>query len=183
MQPQTENVDGLRAFIETCAGAPEPLIAAIPGECHEEMLELALVCDIRVASEAATFRLDQVGHGAIPSRGGTQRLPRVAGATLAARMLLLGETIGAEEALKHGLVSLVTHDPWEAARGLAEVVGRQGPLAERYAKEAINRGVEMPLEQALRFETDLTMVLQTTADRAEGVAAFLEKRDPKFRGE
>jgi enoyl-CoA hydratase/carnithine racemase len=97
-------------------------------------------------------------------------------------MILLGEEIDSGEALAAGLVSELAEDPQARAMELAQAIAERGPLAERYAKEALNRGLEMPLEQALRYETDLTMILQTTDDRAEGVRAFLEKRDPRFRG-
>jgi enoyl-CoA hydratase/carnithine racemase len=158
------------------------VLAAIGGDCLEEGLELALACDVRIASANAKFRCDHVGAGRAPASGATQRLPRLAGPTLAARMILLGEEIDSGEALAAGLVSELAEDPQARAMELAQAIAERGPLAERYAKEALNRGLEMPLEQALRYETDLTMILQTTDDRAEGVRAFLEKRDPRFRG-
>ena len=99
-------------------------------------------------------------------------------------MILLGRVIDAQEALRCGLVSHVVADDRvdDEALALAEKIAERGPLAVRYAKEAVLRGMEMPLEQALRFETDLTVILQTTEDRAEGVRAFLEKREPHFKG-
>jgi enoyl-CoA hydratase/carnithine racemase len=116
--------------------------------------------------------------------GGTQRLARLVGRGEALRLLLLGEAIDAREALRIGLVSAVAprekllEDAWTLAQRMAS----RGPLALRYAKEAVRQGLEQPLDQALRFETDLTVILQTTEDRAEGVRAFLDKRDPKFKG-
>ena len=175
-------VDG-GPVVEACAAVPQPVIAALAGSCFEEGLELALACDVRIAGRGATFRMDQVSAGGMPSAGGTQRLPRLAGPTLANRMILLGEEIDASEALAAGLVSEVREDPEARAMELAEAIAERGPIAERYAKEAVARGMEMTLEQALRYETDLTMILQTTEDRAEGVRAFLEKREPKFDGE
>ena len=99
-------------------------------------------------------------------------------------MILLGRVIDASEALRCGLVSRVVADGRvdDEARALAEKIAARGPLAVRYAKEAVLRGMEMPLEQALRFETDLTVILQTTEDRTEGVRALLEKREPHFEG-
>jgi enoyl-CoA hydratase/carnithine racemase len=99
-------------------------------------------------------------------------------------MLLLGETLDAETARLCGLVNRVAPpgDVGSTARAIAESIASRGPLAVRYAKEAILRGLDMPLDQALRYETDLTVILQTTADRAEGVRAFLEKRPPRFEG-
>ncbi|HET9199813.1 MAG TPA: enoyl-CoA hydratase-related protein [Dehalococcoidia bacterium] len=172
-----------RPLVEACAAVPQPVIAAIGGNCFEEGLELALACDVRVASPDARFRCDHVGAGRTPSAGATQRLPRLAGPTLANKMILLGEEVDASEALAAGLVSEVSDDAEGRAMELAQAIAERGPLAERYAKEAVNRGMELPLEQALRYETDLTMILQTTEDRAEGVEAFIEKREPNFRGE
>jgi len=161
-----------------------PVIAAISGEALSAGLELALACDIRVAGERARFGLPEVKLGLLPNAGGTQRLPRIVGRAKALQMILLGEVIDATEALRCGLVSQVVPDGRvdDAALALAERIAARGPLAVRYAKEAVLRGTEMPLEQALRFETDLTVILQTTEDRAEGVRAFLEKREPHFKG-
>ena len=122
--------------------------------------------------------------GLLPLAGGTQRLPRLVGRGKALEMILTGEPVTADEALRIGLVSAVVsreHLDGEAA-GIAQRIAERGPLAVRYAKEAVSHGLEMPLEQALRFETDLTIILQTTEDRAEGVKAFLEKRTPDFKG-
>jgi enoyl-CoA hydratase/carnithine racemase len=102
----------------------------------------------------------------------------------ALEMILTGEPVEAREALRIGLVSAVapTDKLAAEAEAIAGRIAERGPIAARYAKEAINRGLEMPLEQALRYETDLTIILQTTVDRAEGVRAFLKKRKPKFKG-
>ena len=97
-------------------------------------------------------------------------------------MVLSGEQIGAREALRIGLLNAVTPDVRAEAERIARRIAEQGPIATRYAKEAVTRGIDMPLQQALRFETDLTVILQTTEDRAEGVEAFLDKRKPKFKG-
>lgn len=162
----------------------QPVIAVIEGEASGGGLELALACDLRVASERATFALPAVSQGAVPSGGATARLPRLIGRARASAMILLGEPLDARDALACGLVNAVT--PHGAARAQAEriagVIASRGPIAVRYAKEAVLRGLDMPLDQALRYETDLTVILQTTADRAEGVRAFLEKRTPRFEG-
>jgi enoyl-CoA hydratase/carnithine racemase len=161
-----------------------PVVAAVRGEALSAGLELALACDVRVAGESARFGLPETSQGLLPSSGGTQRLPRVVGRAKALEMILLGEVVDATEALRCGLVSRVVPDGRVDAevQALAEKIAARGPLAVRYAKEAVLRGMEMPLEQALRFETDLTVILQTTEDRAEGVRAFLEKREPHFKG-
>jgi enoyl-CoA hydratase/carnithine racemase len=162
----------------------QPVICAIDGDATSAGLELALACDVRIAAEGATFSLPETGLGTIPMAGGTQRLGRLVGRGESLRLILLGEAIDAKEALRIGLVSAV--HPGDSllaeAAALAERMATRGPIALRYAKEAVRRGLEQPLDQALRYETDLTVILQTTEDRAEGVSAFLEKRVPKFRG-
>jgi enoyl-CoA hydratase len=163
---------------------PQPAIAVIEADAAGAGFELALACDVRIASESARFSLAQVANGGIPTFGGTQRLPRLAGRAVAASMLFLGETLDGREAAACGLVNAAL-PPAEVrphAERLAASMAARGPLALRYAKEAMLRGLDMPLDQALRFETDLTVILQTTADRAEGVRAFLEKRPPEFEG-
>ena len=166
------------------ADLPQPVVCAINGDATGAGLELALACDVRIAAEGATFSVPEVSMGLLPLAGGTQRLPRLVGRGKALEMILSGEPIGAEEALRIGLVSaVVPRDRLLAeAEAIASRIAERGPLAVRYAKEAIARGLEMPLEQALRFETDLTIILQTTEDRAEGVRAFLEKRNAEFKG-
>jgi enoyl-CoA hydratase/carnithine racemase len=162
----------------------QPVVAAIEGDAIGAGLELALACDVRVASEDAMFAIPDVEMGMAPSGGATARLPRIAGRGLAAEMILLGARIDGRRAAACGLVSEALPRPAVRARAeaIAQSMAAQGPLALRYAKEAMLRGLDMPLEQALRFETDLTVILQTTADRAEGVRAFLEKRPPRFEG-
>lgn len=161
-----------------------PVICAINGDALSGGLELALACDVRIAAEGARLGLPETAMGVIPMGGGGQRLARLVGRGKALEMILTADTIEAGEALQIGLVSAVA--PRERLLAEAEAVAarmaEQGPLALRYAKEAVRRGLEMPLEQALRYETDLTVILQTTEDRAEGVRAFLEKRKPRFRG-
>ena len=162
----------------------QPVICAIHGDATGAGLELALACDVRLAAESARFSLPETGLGLLPMAGGTQRLARLAGRAEALLLILLGEEIDAAEALRIGLVSAVhPRDGLPAkAEALALRMASRGPLALRYAKEAVRRGLEQPLDQALRFETDLTVILKTTEDRAEGVRAFLEKREPKFKG-
>jgi enoyl-CoA hydratase/carnithine racemase len=161
-----------------------PIVAAIHGRCFSAGFELALACDVRLASEDARFAFPEVDRGTIPMAGGTQRLPRLAGRGRALEALLLGEERDARWALEAGLVSaLAPRDRLEAeAEALAARMAERGPIALRYAKEAVHRGLDLPLDEALRYETDLTIILQTTEDRAEGVRAFLEKRRPEFRG-
>lgn len=172
------------AGVVAVAAIPQPVVAALRGRTHSIALELALACDVRVASEDATFAMPEPQAGGLPIGGGTQRLPRAVGRAQALRLLLLGEEIDAPEALRIGLVSRVVppHELEPAAQEIADAIASRGPLATRLAKEAVYRGAEMPLDQALRYELDLTVLLQSTADRAEGVRAFAEKRPPRFIG-
>jgi enoyl-CoA hydratase/carnithine racemase len=175
---------GSAAALRALEMLPQPVIACIDGEATSAGLELALACDIRIAGTGATFSLAHLAAGDVPSLGATQRLPRLIGQARATAMILLGEELDAEAALACGLISELTPPGDAAKRGreIALAIAGQGPIAVRYAKEAIRQGLDMPLEQALRYETDLTVILQTTGDRAEGVRAFLEKRPPKFDG-
>jgi len=117
--------------------------------------------------------------------GGTQRLPRIIGKGKALELILTAETINAEEALDIGLVSKVITDKNLAseAEAMAKAVTTKGPIALRYAKEAINKGLDLTLEQGLRLEADLYFILHTTADRTEGIKAFLAKKSPQFKGQ
>jgi enoyl-CoA hydratase len=166
------------------AELPRPVVCAIQGDALSAGLELALACDIRVAAEDARLGLPETKLGLVPMGGGTQRLARLVGKGRALEMILTGEPVDAREALRIGLVSaVVPRDKLAAeAEAIADRIAERGPIAVRYAKEAVTRGLEMTLDQALRYETDLTIILQTTEDRAEGVRAFLDKRKPEFKG-
>lgn len=168
-----------------CFGeSPKPVIAAVNGDALGGGLALALAADIRIAAEGAHFGLPESDASLLPVGGAIQRLARLVGRGRALEMVLTGEPIDAAEALRIGLVGEVVPRGDLAARtkAIAERLAERGPLALQYAKEAVVRGLDMTLEQALRFETDLTVILQTTEDRAEGVRAFLEKRRPDFHG-
>jgi len=161
-----------------------PTIAAINGDALGQGLELALACDIRIAVDRAHFALPHITSGLIPWDGATQRLLRLVGTTKAMEMLLTGETIDASEALRIGLVSKVV-PPDELiplAKNMAQTMAAQSPLALSFAKEAVNKGMDLTLEQGLRLEADLYFLLHTTQDRTEGIKAFLEKRPPQFKG-
>ncbi len=157
-----------------------PVIAWVDGDCHDEALELALAADIRIAGESAMFRMGHAREGRIPSHGGTQRLTRAVGRGQALRLLLTGEPLDADEALRVGLVHDVgdLEDAEELATGIADA----GPIAAQYAKEAIAASADLPLRDGMRLEADLSILLHSTADRAEGLRAFAEKRRPRFEG-
>jgi enoyl-CoA hydratase/carnithine racemase len=166
------------------AALPKPAVCALNGEAAGAGLELALACDIRVAAEGARFSLPELSMGLLPMAGGLQRLARLVGRGKALELALTGDELAAAEALRIGLVSAVV--PADRLVGEADAIANRiaerAPIAAAYAKEAVSRGIDMPLEKALRFETDLTIILQTTEDRAEGVRAFLDKRTPDFKG-
>lgn len=172
----------LSAAMQALAEAPLPVIVLLDGDVTGPGLELALACDVRLAAETARFGFPSVQQGLPPLAGGIARLSRHAGRAAALRLLLTGELITSGEALARGLVSGVYPADRLTVEGerLAGVTASRGPIAVRFAKEAVARGPEMPLDQALRYETDLTIILQATADRAEGVRAFAEKREPSF---
>lgn len=177
-------VPPLGAAFDALAALPQPTVAALEGAVHSAGLELALACDIRVAGAGATFAMPEVALAQLPHGGGTQRLPRAVGRAHALRLLLTGEQIDAPEGHRIGLVSQLVPagEAAAAAVEIARTIASRGPIATRLAKEAVYRGVELPLEHALRYELDLTVLLQTTHDRAEGVRAFMEQRPPHFTG-
>jgi len=167
------------------AGIEKPVIAAINGDAIGDGLELALSCDIRIAADTAQFGLTQLESGTIPSDGGTQRLPRLIGKGKALELILTAATITAAEALDIGLVSKVVPDNelTVETEALVQGIAAKAPISLRYVKEAVNKGMDMTMDQGLRLEADLYLLLHTTADRTEGITAFLEKRTPEFKGE
>ena len=166
------------------AAIDRPVIASINGPASGAGLELALAADIRICSDTATFTMPQVAEGLLPCDGGTQRLPRIVGRGKALELLLTAETISAKEALEIGLVSAVypSADLEAETAKLAKSITAKGPLALRYLKEAVIKGMDLTLEQGLRLEADLYFLLHTTSDRTEGITAFREKRDPEYKG-
>ena len=163
----------------------KPVIAAISGLALGGGLELALASDLRIATETAVFGQPEINLGIIPGAGGTQRLPRIVGLTKAKEMLFTGEMIDAQEAYRIGLVNKVV--PVEAledeARKLANKIAAKPAMAVRVTKMAVNAGMNIDLESALRFESQSFGLLFSTHDQKEGVQAFIEKRKPVFKGE
>ena len=162
----------------------KPVIAAINGFALGGGCELALACTLRVAGRNAKLGQPEVKLGIIPGYGGTQRLPRLCGKGVAHELLLTGEMISADEALRVGLVNRVV-EPGEVlttAEAIAKKIIANAPLAVKYALEAVERGMEMPQEQGLFLEATLFGLCCATQDMREGTRAFLEKRSPKFEG-
>ena len=160
-------------------------IAAVNGFAMGGGCELALSCDLRIASENALFGLPEPTLGIIPAAGGTQRLPRVVGMGRAKEMILTGAKWDAKRALDYGLVSEVVPgaELMSAARAMAARVIALGPLAIRLAKQALNASANMPLQSGLVFESMIQAVTFESKDKLEGASAFLEKRKPNFTGE
>jgi enoyl-CoA hydratase/carnithine racemase len=177
---QRRRVD-FRQAMDRCG---QPIIAAMNGFAFGGGLELALACDIRVAAADVQMGLTEVNLAIIPGGGGTQRLPRLVGRGKALEMILTGARIPADEALRIGLVERVvpTGEALKAAIELARAIAAKAPVAVRYAKEAVVKGLELPLADGLRLEGDLSTLLRTTEDRLEGAKAFLEKRAPRWTG-
>ncbi len=173
-----------RPFATRLDGFAKPTIAAVQGFCIGLGLELALACDLRVASEDARFSLPEVAVGLIPSSGVSKRLAAVVGLGRALEMVLTGRRVGAAEALAMGLVNRVV-PPGEleaAASELAGAIAANAPLAVRYARERLRSGLDQSMADAVRAETDLLALLMVSEDRAEAAKAFREKRKPVFKG-
>ncbi|MBI2217827.1 MAG: enoyl-CoA hydratase/isomerase family protein [Candidatus Rokubacteria bacterium] len=170
-----------RQVMDRC---PQPIIAAIRGYALGGGLELALACDIRIAADDAQLGLTEINLAIIPGGGGTQRLPRLIGRGKALEMILTGMRVRGDEAFRLGIVERVVPaaEVLSAARELAHTLASKAPIALRYAKEAVVKGLELPLADGLRIEQDLSTLLRTTEDRLEGARAFLEKRRPKWTG-
>ena len=162
----------------------KPVIAAVNGWALGGGCELAMTLDLIVAGEGAKFGQPEINIGVIPGAGGTQRLTRAIGKAKAMRMVLTGEPITAREALDAGLVARVTQDELvvEDALALAATIATKSPIALRLAKEAVNSAYEMSLTDALAHERRLFYLLFASEDQKEGMAAFLEKRAPDFKG-
>jgi enoyl-CoA hydratase len=174
---------GRRVFDEVAA-FPKPTIAMINGFALGGGCELAMACDIRIAARSARFGQPEIRLGLIPGGGGTQRLPRLVGAGRALRMILTGDLIDAEEALRAGLVDEVVDDESlrERTLALARTMAAHSPVALRLAKAAVAAAWEAPLGAGLALERELFITAFASDDRREGVAAFLEKRAPEFHG-
>lgn len=181
----------VQAFIDAPSQTPfykrhagKPMIAAVNGYCLAGGMELALTCEIRIASTGASFGLPEIVRGFFPGAGGPQRLPRMIPQALAMEMILTGDPIDAETALRAGLVSHVVPDDelLPTAKRLAVRIADHAPLAVRAVKELALSAQDMTLEQSLRFGSALRWIIGQTEDAKEGPRAFAERRDPNYEG-
>jgi enoyl-CoA hydratase/carnithine racemase len=177
-------VDAIAGAIEAVAALPQPTIAALGGVAFGGGLELALACDFRIAAAGVQLGLTEVMLGIMPGAGGTVRLARLIGPARAKQLILTGRRIDAEAALALGVVDRVVPraELGAAVDGLVAELLRAAPISVRQAKEAIDRGVDLPLADALRLERACYDVTVVTADRDEGLLAFAEKRAPRWSG-
>ena len=162
----------------------KPVIAAINGVALGGGLEIALCCDLRIAASHARFGLPEIKLGVIPAAGGTQRLPRLVGEARAKELILTADLVDAETALRYGLVSRVVPQAelMTAALELSQRIAQHPPLAVRFAKRAINRGMQTDLDSGLEYERYAAAMIVDSEDRIEGMRAFVEKREPQFKG-
>lgn len=163
--------------------SPKPFIAAVNGYALGGGCELAMSCDIRIAAEHARFGQPEISIGTLPGFGGSQRLPRLVGKGKALEMILTGDMIDAQEAWRIGLVNKVVpqSELMAVTRALAAKLAGKSRSAMKFCKEVVTNGLEMDLDRACRYEADLFALSFATADRQEGMAAFLEKRAPDFK--
>ncbi len=173
-----------QAVFQKIADFPAPVIAAVNGFALGGGLELALACDIRVVAENAKLGVPEVTLGIFPAYAGTQRLPRTIAPGKARELIFTGAMIDAEEAYRLGLADHLTEagKSVERAREIAEKILKAGPVAVRLAKKAVNKGLEQTLEEGQKTEASLFARLCDTEDQKEGAKAFLEKRQPEFKG-
>lgn len=182
-------VHGLRSLMTQIASLPTPTIAAMDGVALGGGLELALACDLRTAARSAQMGLIETTRGLLPGAGGSQRLPRMVGITLAKELIFTGRCVGGQAALEMGLVNRAVDQnqtgdaAYREALSLAREILPQAPIAVRMAKEAMNKGVEVDISSAMAIERMCYARVIPTRDRQEGMAAFIEKREPRYTGE
>ncbi|OAY78458.1 Methylglutaconyl-CoA hydratase, mitochondrial [Ananas comosus] len=177
-------VNSLRSTFSSFEALSIPTIAVIEGAALGGGLELVLSCDLRICGENATFSLPETGLAIIPGAGGTQRLPRIVGRSVAKELIFTGRRFDAIEALSMGLVNycVPAGEAYQKALQIAREINQKGPLAVRMAKKAINQGMEVEMPSALSVEEECYEQVLNTEDRLEGLASFAEKRKPRYTG-
>lgn len=171
-------------YWDDLAQIAKPVLAAVSGWCLGGGCELAMACDLIIAAESAVFGQPEINLGIIPGAGGTQRLARAVGKSVAMDMVLTGRRLAAQEALQFGLVARVLPDEGfeQAALAVAAEIAAKAPVALRMAKEAVNHTFELPLAEGVHLERRLFNLLFATEDQKEGMAAFIAKRAPVWKG-
>ncbi len=171
-------------YWDKLARIAKPIVAAVSGWCLGGGCELAMACDLIVAAESAVFGQPEINLGIIPGAGGTQRLTRAVGKSVAMDMVLTGRRLSAQEALQVGLIArLLPNEGFAAAAvAVAAEIAAKSPIALRIAKEAVNHAFELPLAEGVHLERRLFNMLFATADQKEGMAAFVAKRPPTWQG-
>jgi enoyl-CoA hydratase len=169
---------------DTVKNLRTPIVAAVSGFCLGGGCELAMLCDLIVASENAKFGQPEINLGVLPGAGGTQRLTRAVGKAVAMDMILTGRVLSAREALDFGLVArVVAKEAWlEEAKRVAREIAAKGPIAVRLAKESVDKAFEAPLAVGVEFERLAFYLARASEDADEGLKAFVEKRPPEFKG-
>jgi enoyl-CoA hydratase len=181
-EPRAPLPAGLHDPATLVATFPAPTVAVFDGPAIGAGAEVLLAADVRVVGTHATMAFPEVGMGCLPCWGGTQRLPRVAGVALALRMLVVGDEVDADVLARAG-VAILAAEPRAHADELVQRLAAGAPRAQAAAREAVVRGYDLTLADGHRLESDLNLLLSTTRDRAEGIAAFFEKRPPEFEGD
>jgi len=178
-------VENIRALMDDVEAMPQPTVAVLGGFAFGGGLELAMACDLRVLAAHAQLGLTEVSLAIIPGAGGTQRMPRLIGKSRAKDLILTGRRIDAAEAERYGLANRVAPEGklLETALELARSIASNGPIAVRAAKDAIDRGIELPIDLALEHEAGCYQRVLGTSDRLEALAAFAEKRKPAYTGQ
>lgn len=173
-----------RKVYDVVSELSKPVIARINGHAFGGGLELALACDIRVASDDIRVGFPEIGLGLIPGGGGTQRLPRLVGEGQAMRLITTGELISATEAIELGIIDMLASEDSldEVVTDLASGIAQHSPLTLEYAKDAVKASSRLDLDAGIEYEKELFVQLFATEDKAEGIAAFLEDRDPEWSG-
>lgn len=182
MTPEEADRFSFRHVMAGIENMPKPVLAAINGYALGGGLELALACDLRIASPSASFGLPEIKLGIFPGAGGTIRLPRLIGPGRAKMMIYTGKTINAEKALNWGLIDGIEDDPLAVALQLADELKRRAPIALKLAKKCINMAFDVDVSSGIEQEALAWQCTFATDDQTEGMQAFIEKRPPVFRG-
>lgn len=179
----TEEMERGWEITEIIFNLKKPVIAMIDGFCIGGGMELAMACDVRVASEISKFSQGEINLAIIPGAGGTQRLPRLVGTGRAMELILSGRMVNAVEAEKYGIVNFVypSEEIEDATKKIAENMAKKSPFALSRAKSAVNSALSKPLEKGLKIERELFVECFVSEDGKEGVRAFVEKREPEYK--